>query len=147
MAVPFSISALHTELFTDPASLGYGPSIPGDENTLADLLNVVRAGGAYQVDRDPVQVADVFAVVAPEDFARLTTTNLAQLQAIFTLPTIALALSNVRENLAGIFGSNSPTQQALVVLQKRQGSRAEALWGKGMIISTNQVDQAIYQGG
>lgn len=143
MTTAFSIPALHDELFTDPASLGYEPG-GGDENGLADLLNQRHPAGAYQVDRDPVTVEDVFSLVTPEDFAALTATKLAQLQAIFTLPTLDLAADNVRQNLAGIFGSNSATQQAILALQKRAGSRAEVLWGKGAYVTTNQVSQAIH---
>lgn len=143
MATVFSIKALHDEIFTDPAHLGYDPTA-GDENALADALNLIRPGGGYQVPRDPVTVSDVFSLIAPDDFAALTTTKLAQLQAVFTLPTVDLAVPNVRDNLAGIFGTNSPTQHALLAYQYRQGSRAEVLWGKGTIISVNQIDQAVH---
>ncbi len=146
MTVPFSIAALHAELVTDPAGLGYVLD-SGDQNALADLLNVWRPGGSYQVDRDPVTVSQVFSVVAPDDFAALTSTQLAQLQTIFTLPTVNLAVGNVRDNLAGIFGTNSVTQQAILALQKREGSRAEALWGKGAFVTVNEIDQALHFGG
>lgn len=139
----FSIAALHSELFTDPMQMGYDTD-SGDENALADALNVWREGGGYQVNRDPVTIPQIFSAITPDDFSGLTTTNLARLQTVFTLPTIDLAVSNVLENLAGIFGTNSPTQQAFLVLQKRQCSRAEVLWGKGTLVTINQIDQALH---
>src|SRR5262245_51286210 len=116
----FSIQALHDELFTDPAGLDYDTG-GGDENALADALNMVRQGGCYQVDRDPVTTTQIFSLIDPDDYTALTTTQLAQLQTVFTLETVNLAVDNVRNNLANIFGSNSTTQQAIVALQKRQG--------------------------
>lgn len=139
----FSIAALHDELFTDPMQLGYVPA-SGDENAMADTLNLRRDGGGYQVNRDPVTVQQIFSAITPDDFSGLTTTNLARLQTVFTLPEVDLAVSNVLENLAGIFGTNSPTQQAFLVLQKRQCSRAEVLWGQGTLVTINQIDQALH---
>jgi hypothetical protein len=137
----FSIEALHAELFTDPMGLGYNTS-GDDDNAPSAMLNTIREGEAYLVDRDPVPTTEVFSLAAPDDFSALTDTQLARLQAIFTLQTINLADDNVRTNLANIFGNNSPTQHAIVAFRKRQGSRAEVLWGPGTVVMSDQVKQA-----
>src|SRR5262245_54381711 len=117
MTEALTAETLHDELFTDPANIGYAVAIEaGDENALFDMLNQVREGGAYLVDRDPVTVSQIFSVITPEDFVGLTTTQLAQLQTVFTLPTVNLAVENVRDNLANIFGTNSTTQQGVLAL-------------------------------
>lgn len=57
----FTMSALASEFQIDPLSLGYAPLITaGDQNGLADAVNVKRPGGAYQVDHDPVTAEEVF---------------------------------------------------------------------------------------
>lgn len=146
MSVPFSNAALKTELLTDPASLGYAPHITaGDDNGLADLINMARSGGAYLVNRDPVTPGRLFAQIDPTEYAGLTTTNLQRLATAFAVPTLDLSVSNVLGILTGVFPNGSLTNQAIVTLSKRAGSRAEVLWGPGVIVNANIINTALHE--
>lgn len=140
----FTISALRNELRNDPLSLGYGPAIAsGDQNTLFSLVNMIRRGGAFQVDRDPVRPEVLFSEVTPEDFAAMTTTELARLQVLMVLPQIDLADGSTKTIVDSLFANGAVTRQNVTILKQRDGSRAEVLWGKGIIVTVNQIDQAL----
>lgn len=144
MAMAFSLAALASELRNDPAVLGYAPAVTsGDENTLVTLINEARASGEYQQDRDPVTPDQVFAQVNPTEFLLVTATGLARLQTMFALPVLDLASTNVKTMLDDVFPNGGPTRQALAVLQKRAGSRAELLFGRGYVVTQNQIGQAL----
>lgn len=143
-AVAFTLSALATELLADPASLGYSAAVAaGDDNAVFALINTSRAGGEYQQDRDAVTPDQLFAVLDPTEFSLVTATGLARLQTVLSLPLIDLAVSNIKAMMDAIFPLAGATQQALAVLQKRQGSRAEALFGRGFIVTVNHIGQAV----
>ena len=145
VVVPFTIDELKKELQSDPNNLGFASAITaGDENAVADLLNAKRSGGGYQVDRDPVTPSEVFAAMDPGDFALLTTTDLARLQVILSVPRIDLTVSSIQTMVTNVFTLGAVSRQSLVLLQKREGSRAEVLWGPGTVVTTNQVDAALH---
>lgn len=146
MAVPavFNTASLHAELFTDPLSLGYAGFIStGDDNSLSDLLNTHHSGGGFLVFADPVSPSVIFDVINPEDYTSLTTTDLARLQTIFTLPDVNLAVSATLDKVLGVFPNGSPSVLAITALQHRAGSRAEVLWGPGTVVTPNEVNEAI----
>ncbi len=143
-ATVFTVSALAVELDTDPASLGYAPAIlAGDQNTLFTLVNTPQPGGGFQVNRDPVPPEEVFGAVDPVDYVAMTTTELARLQVIMTLPTVNLADESTKTIVDELFTNGSTTRLNIATLQKRNGSRAEVLWGEGTIVTVNQIDQAL----
>ncbi len=145
MTTVFSVAALKTELLTDPSGIGYSvPYQGGDDGGTSDLLNAIREGGAYQVDRDPVPPQRVFEVIDAEEYAALTVTDLARLQTAFTVPLLNLAVSSVQAILTGIFPNGSVTNLNILALSKRQGSRAEVLWGIGTGVTPNQVNLTRY---
>ena len=137
---PFTIAALKVELLTDPASVGYAPFIiTGDDNSLADLLNLVRTGPTYQVYSDPASPSRIFAAIDATDFSILTTTDLSRLQVILTTPLIDLSASNIKTMVTGVFPLGPTTQQNIAALVTRNGSRAEVLWGPHTVVTPNQV--------
>lgn len=144
MSERFTIAALRAELLTDPAQLGYAGAVSeGDQNELVLLVNMARAGGGYQVNRAPVTPSEVFASIDSDDFLTLTTTDLARLQVILTVPRIDLSAGRIRAMVANVFQTGSATRQELAALQMREGSRAEVLWGAGKIVTLNEIDQAL----
>lgn len=141
--VAFSIAGLHTELVTDPLSLGYA-AIGGNQNQngVADLLNIQHSGGGWQVARSPVTPADAFLLIDATEFASLTTTNLSRLLCILALPLIDFRQTNIQDICANIFPPGGPTRANFVNFITRDGSRAEVLWGPGKVITTNEINQA-----
>lgn len=140
----FSIDALRSELQLDPERIGYAPAVAAaDHNTLFALINMTRSGGGFQVDRDPVVPDRLFGEIEPADFEAMTVTELARLQVLMTLPAIDLADVSTRAIVDGLFATGAVTRQKVAILQKREGSRAEVLWGKGFIVTLNQIAQAL----
>lgn len=140
---PAQVAQLKSELATDPQALGYAAAFAaGDHGTPASLINLVRAGAAYQVDRELIPAHMLFASVDATEFAALTTLQLTQLSAILASGQIDLSKANIRTMLSAIFPSGGPTRTALIALAKRQGSRAEVLFGPGTTLSNQHISQA-----
>ena len=58
--MPVDLTALRTEIESDPQGLGYAPLMArGSDADVADLLNAPRPGAAYVVFRPDVPVKDV----------------------------------------------------------------------------------------
>jgi hypothetical protein len=149
---PAQISQLATELNTDPAGLGYSPLVAaGRDAALVDALNQVRPGGAYAVDRERVPTYAIFAAVDAAEFLALTSTQLQQLTTILNAGQVDLSNANIRNILVccgagagtGIFANPSATRSNLIALAKRQGSRAEVLWGSGTVVTVRDVSLAL----
>jgi len=144
MATLFTLEGLRDELQLDPARIGYATAVAaGDHNTVFTLINTAQSGGAFLVDRDPVVPEKVFAEIDPTDFEGMTTTQLARLQVLMVLPNLDLADTSTRAIVDGLFANGSVSRQNFTVLQKREGSRAEVLWGKGFVVTINQIGQAL----
>ena len=143
--LPFTVSALKVEFLADPLSMGYSPFMSAmDENSLVDLVNGKRGGGAFQVMRDPVQPEALFAQVDPTDFAALNSLGLAQLLTVMSLQVLDLNASNILAILNGIFPTGVTTRANFATFSTREGSRAEVLWGPGVYVTVNQVNQALH---
>ena|ERR1051325_9099247 len=149
---PAQISQLATELNTDPAGLGYSPLVAaGRDAALVDALNQVRPGGAFQVDRERVPTYAIFASVDAAEFLALTSIQLQQLTTILNAGQVDLSNANIRNILVccgagagtGIFANPSATRTNLIALAKRQGSRAEVLWGSGTVVTGRDISLAL----
>lgn len=147
MAV-FSLAALTTEINTDPASLNLATLVAaGNDSGVAAALNAAGAGAAFSIFRKAIAVRDVVANIASADFASLTALQLAKLQLLFAgSATLDATDTNTRTIIVGVFSGMATTVSNLTALAKRQGSRAEVLWGDGTTISANQVSQALGRG-
>ena len=138
-----NVAALKAELVTDPSALGYGTSFTvGDHGTPAKLLCQIRAGAAFLVDRELVPTFLLFSAVDATEFAALTALQLSQLSTILSAGQVDLSKTNIRTMLGAIFPSAGPTRAAIVTLAKRQGSRAEVLFGTGSCPSNIDVSNA-----
>ena len=140
---PANVAALKAELTTDPSALGYTAAfVTGDHGTPQRLLCQVRAGAAFLVDRELVPTYLLFSAVDATDFATLTALQIAQLSAILSAGQVDLTKANIRTMLGAIFPLGGATRTALTALAKRQGSRAEVLFGTGACPSTREVSAA-----
>lgn len=141
----FSLAALRAEIQNDPAGLGYAAAVAaGADGAVADLLNAVGAGAAYSIYKSDVPVHDVIANIDSANFASLTTLQVAKLQLLFA-GTGALDATdgNTRAIATGVFAGMTATLTNLATLVKRQGSRAEVLWGDGCVVTADDVAHAL----
>lgn len=148
--MPFTTAQLATELTTDPANLGYAALIAaGNDRDLAAALNLVRSGTSadnksYTVWRNDVSPKEVVNCIAPADFTNATQIQITKLNLLFTGNSVDATLSNVRANMANIFsGASAATTNALAAVSRRNGSRAESLWGTGTSVSADDVAKAL----
>lgn len=142
--MPINYAALATEINTDPLTLGYAtPKAAGNDQAIAILLNAVGAGASYQVNREAIPVALLFVNIDATEFLALSDIKLQQLQAVLAAVSIDLNDASTRAILIGIFGNPSVTRTNLTAILKRQGSRAEVLFGRGTTITSNDVARAL----
>jgi len=139
---------LKTELTTDPGALGYVPA-NGDIGALTKALNQVRAGAAadgksYSIFRNDVLPIEIVDAIAAADFTGLTAALISKLQLLFIGNMVDMTRTNARANFQSIFsGMSATTTNAILAAIKRNGSRAEAMWGTGVIINDDMVRDAL----
>jgi hypothetical protein len=127
---------LFTELSTDPATLGYAtaygtpitPDSGGNDQALLDVINLVRQGAAYQVQRDLMPAYEVAANMHPPEFNALTDQKLSQLVSLFAPLQVQVGSQNIRDILfngaTAIFPNPGQTRTNLIAASKMQVSRA-----------------------
>lgn len=142
--MPINYSALRTEIQNDPQSLGLVALVQtGSDQGIADALNLVRDGGAYQVFAGPFLPSQVFAQLDATELAALTALPLQRLQVVLALDLIDPRDTNTRTILGGLFGSGTNTRANLQSMSQRQGSRAEILFGSRTVITSSDVSFAL----
>jgi hypothetical protein len=142
--VPIDYAALASEINTDPAALGYAaPKAAGNDQGVANLLNAVGAGAGFQVNREPISTAFFLSNVAAAEYLALTAVKLAQLQCIVAAQTVDINDASTQAMLIGVFGNPSATRTNIIAILKRQGSRAEVLFGRGTVITVNDISKAL----
>ena len=157
----FSLSALSTELLTDPTSLGYSACYAqsthgnyyGDDNSLADLLNTKR----YATVSDVV-MTDVHLWMVEYDGDRRLQAHVSDpgpigaiaqgTIRILTSPHVStLMLTNPQ--IMALMSALTPTVfsaaeiSAFVAMGAGSASRAEQLWGVHTTVTPNQIAQAL----
>lgn len=142
MAIDYA--ALKTEIQTDPAALGYQSSVTAkNDQGIADLINTVRNGATFQVNREPVTVAQFIAKIDPAEFSALTQLQVSRLQALFSGGTLDINEPNTQSNMTKIFPAAGATVANVTPFLKRQGSRAEVLFGNGTVVTSSDVSLAL----
>lgn len=140
------LATLKNELLTDPK--GYGYAAVANADTLADMLNLVRA--TEQVPQSSLKSSDIFQAIVPTEWSAMVTT-LAKFQYLQILVEVGsgtgridLSNGNVKAALDLIFpsGSSPLTNAALHALYLRNGSRAETLFGVGTVVTGADVSAA-----
>lgn len=141
VVTPMELRAL---LMTDPA---VAPSVQkGEDGTTADILN--KVDGGIRVARDLTSF-DVLDALDPLDFVDgLTPAQTAYLQAVLAVPSLRLQASDgtathVLVNLLSLVKDRSDTAQRLGELASRPGSRAERLFGAGVVVTAADVAKAL----
>lgn len=143
MAINYA--TLKTEIQNDPAGIGYAAFVTAENDAgLAGALNLVRAGASYSIFKSSIPIKDVIANIVAADFATLTTLQIEKLQLLFAGNTSGLDATdlNTRSIILGIFSGMTTTVSNLTTLAKRQGSRAEVLFGMGTVITDHDIGRA-----
>lgn len=137
-----------TELDTDPQALGLvAMEAVQDWNGIVNALNLVRAGAPYVLQRRYMSVQEmVESIVFSEWIAAAVTQPMRDGMALLFLTAGPSGLdpqnTNVRAFFTGTFGSATTTRANLNTKLTRQGSRAEILWGDGVMVNADLVETA-----
>ena len=125
--------ALKSECQTDPAGLGLAaPFAAGTFSVVLAALNASR--GTEKQDRALVPTWELWEAIVPAEWASLSAAEKQRLQTMLSLGSVNLRGSNTRASLLAMFGSSTTTRANLVALQKRDGSRAETLFGSAVTL-------------
>lgn len=164
--MPLTLTALKTELTTDPIGYGYAPFVAiRNDVALAALIDFARdgstlcpinnfAGPAVQVNRPDCSPAEVLEAIDVRDFeatpAGVTSMALTQswLESITQFSMIRLANADgtkttVRKNIDRLVSNANGSQGRLNAVAVRAGSRSEQLFGVGVAVSVADVSNAL----
>ena len=116
------LTALKSEIQTDPVALGYTGKSHED---IADLINrPVRAG----LFRESISAGMIVASVVKSEFLLLTANDrLYFVDVLLKGGDNIPVTSTLRTEFAALFGAGSQTRANLTALIRRQGSRVEEL--------------------
>jgi len=129
---------LKTYIDADAEGLG----LPGMSNvSCSRKLNERGAVTGQTVSSDLVSAVNIAAVLVSSDEDNLTANEQSQLIALLTPGEVDINASGVQSKLDDLFGSTT-TRTNLEDLETRLASPAEAEWGKGITISSDEVEIA-----
>lgn len=135
--------ALKNEIANDPTALGYAGK---EDNAIAVLLNQVRA--TIQIKRDNIMPSEVLEAIDSRDFVASPNAGLvAWFESVTQLRAIRLIREDDTEttvlgNMRRLLTNSNASQTRVVALGKRDGSRAEQLFGANTIITDADVARA-----
>jgi len=146
--------ALKAELQTDPLTYGYAAAITGgDDITLAGLLNKMRDGtdgeAAILVRRRDISPNELMEAIDTRDLkASPTVLEGSYLESVLQREQITLSDdagvdSRTKDNLDRLITNTNGSQTRLNALARRNGSRAEQLFGIETRISTDDIATAL----
>lgn len=144
------LATLKIELQTDPNTYGYAaflPPNPAQWQQAANLLNERRS--TIRMKRDDVQPSEIFHAIAVADLvnnpgaSQLEWFN-ALLHGLFPIRLLNDDGTDtpVRVNVLGLVRSGTTTLTRLAALQDRDGSRAEQLFGRNVVVTDVDVEAA-----
>ena len=126
-----TLSALKTELTTDPNAYGYAPHVAsGSTGALAALLNEPRT--TINVPRGLVGTWEIIAATDGAEYGALNATAKDIYKTLVSAGTVDVADAQIQAILKTLFPSPSTTRTNLIARLTRPGSRAEQLFGGGV---------------
>lgn len=149
MLTTAQIASLRTELSQDPKGLGFAALLAaGDDAGVAAALNSVPVAPAvpadWKVNRPFVSGAELFEAIDPSEWT--ATAPLAHLkqavQMVVSTGNVNVNGTNTKAAMLAAFPAGGPTRTNLVALLTRIGSRAEVLFGFGVVVSVPDVANA-----
>ncbi len=142
------LTALKTEITTDPESIGYAPHVAtGNQNEIAALLNTVNQ--AITV-KDTYLDKDLFlASITPAALVLATSSTLLQskwdriIAFVQASNYINLSHPGVAPLLTLAVSDGILTQQQVNAIGSRSGSRAEQVLGVGTTVTIDDIANAL----
>jgi hypothetical protein len=150
----YTAAALLSELNTDPKSLGYSTWIHGNDtganNNICTLINALTGAGAATITMTTMTAAQIAGYMLPLLGAAtaLTAVKYAYYQLMFNI--IMAQQGNIAVSNLSVFGAQMVSDGILTgaqgtALDQRTGSRAEVLWGQGIVVAEGDVEVALGQ--
>lgn len=136
---PANYAALKTELTTDPKGLGLAAMT---DAAAAAKLNQVGASAETLPVTAPIDAYLVVNATIPADYAALTATERDRYAAITGAGKVDPSNANVVSAFAAMFGAGTTTRTNLQALANRSCSRAEKVWGAGVVVAPWDVARA-----
>ena len=135
-----TLSALKTELTTDPNAYGYAPHVAsGSTGALAALLNEPRT--TINVPRGLVGTWEIIAATDGAEYSALNATAKDIYQTLVSAGTVDVTDAQIQAILKALFPNPSTTRTNLIARLTRIGSHAEQLFGVG--VSHSDCAQAL----
>lgn len=147
------LQTLKTELNSDPRSYGYAADIlSGYVGGLRDKLNLARAG--ITIRRPDCDPAEILEAIDIRDFAAspagVTNNQFAAswFESITQFARVRLANTDgtktqVRKNIDRMVNDAQGSQTRLDAVAVRTGTRAEELFGAGVVVTNDDVTNAL----
>jgi len=134
------LTALATEINTDPKALGYAGKTVAQRTT---IINTVGAS-SEKIGAGVVQGWQLMDQVIQSEFIQLTVANQNLFLAYLAGGQIDASSANVQANFLAMFPSGTaPTTRAnLIAFVNRSASRAEVLFGAGAVVSSWDMGRA-----
>lgn len=150
--MPLTYPALKTELQADPATIGYAALVAsGNDVGLAALLNEVRAG--ISIRRPDIAPAEILEAIDARDFEPTpnvlavawfgSLTRQERVRLLNDDGSQTRVLANLRRLLLALDTNGSRAR--LQDMANRPGSRAEQLFGAGVVVTHQDVAIALRQ--
>lgn|GEM_PF-6768894 len=140
---PAQLTTLATEINTDPRAVGYTPASKTNKQ-IADLLNTQGAGTTpTKVNAGIVSVQVLLNSLVGTEVLALSAAASQALLIYFSGGSLDTSNANVRAGIAAIFAAGTTSRANLVAAVDRFQSRAEVLFGTGVVLDQRDVSLAL----
>jgi hypothetical protein len=141
-------TALHTEISTDPTALGYAAMLAtGSDAGLAAAMNAI---GTARISRNVVTKEIFFVDFGPQMLGIFSNTDLSTafeplLKMLYQVGTVDYSNAIVQGGLANMaaVASLNLTSAQVQTITTRPCSRAETLFGGGVVVTNTDIAQAM----
>ena len=143
--VAMTLAALKSEILTDPKALGYTALRAQSNGPEAVAAKLNEAGASAEtLFKAWLPIEEVIAVIVRAEYDALSAAA-KQFFADVLMRGARLKSgdANLRASMAGVFASGTATRTSLTALASRSASRAEALWGENVLITPQEVADAL----
>lgn len=117
------------------------PYVGKSDGDIAKILNDAAGAEAGSIDVEYVLPEQLQQAVVASEYEALGVDDVERRlwDSLLSLPRVPVKHANIRGQVLAIWDAGTTTRSNLAALQTRTGSRAEVLWGDGVVISPDQV--------